>query len=79
MQSVIVMTLAMLTFSMAEKSEEQIRKDQAEKEYAECFKRNPCPNDDKQLSELTDDEKHKTYHCRVSRHVRCSIEQEEAP
>lgn len=74
------MTLAMLTFSInAEKTEEELRKEKADKEYAECVKKTVCPNEDKQISELEGEEQHKTYHCRVNRHVKCSIEQEEEP
>lgn len=45
-------------------------------EYAECIKSKPCENDGKDYSKLTEEEKHKTYHCRVKRHLECSVPKE---
>ena len=67
-----------LTFSIAVSSANASKReeDKTEKEkldeYGECIKAKPCPNEGKSLNDLTDDEKHKTYHCRVIRHLECS-------
>ena len=42
-------------------------------DYAECVKKIKCPHDGKDFSTLTEDEKHDAYHCRVKRHLECSV------
>jgi uncharacterized transporter YbjL len=56
-------------------SKEESEKTEKEKndEYAECLKHKQCPNDGKSLNDLTEEEQHKAYHCRVQRHLECSM------
>ena len=44
-----------------------------DKNYEDCVKASKCPHDGKNFSDLTDSEKHEAYHCRVRRHLECSI------
>jgi hypothetical protein len=46
-------------------------------EYAQCVEKIKCPNDGKDFSKLTEEEKHETYHCRVKRHLTCSVPKED--
>lgn len=67
-------------FSMdEEKSKEDRRREQIQRDYEYCISQNKCPNEGKQLSEIEEDKRHETYHCRVNRHVKCSLEQEQEP
>lgn len=67
-----VMTLLMLQSSYVSANSQVY----SNPDYDQCIKSRPCPNDGKSLNDLTEEEQHKTYHCRVKRHMECSIPEE---
>lgn len=65
MLKMTAMALMMLNFSANDNPD-----------YDSCVKAKPCPNDGKNMSELSEQEQHKTYHCRVKRHMECTFPKE---
>ena len=55
----------------------EITPNRHERYYQYCVERIKCPNDDKQLDELNEQERKETYLCRVKRHIQCCIEPED--
>lgn len=51
--------------------------DKKNEEYKVCIERYPCKHDGKQLKDVPEDDQHEVYHCRVKRHVACTLPEEE--
>lgn len=51
--------------------------EQKNKEYKECIKKHPCSHDDKQLVDVPEEDQHSVYHCRVKRHLACTLPKED--
>lgn len=47
------------------------------KEYQECVEKHPCKHDGKQLLDVPEEDQHGVYHCRVKRHMECTLPKEE--
>lgn len=46
-------------------------------DYERCFRDNPCPHDNQDLSKLSEQERHKERNCRIKRLMKCSQPEEE--
>lgn len=51
--------------------------DQDTEEYGRCIEQYPCPLDGKSLHHLSKEERNKILKCRLDRHLKCSVPDEE--
>jgi hypothetical protein len=51
--------------------------DKQTEEYKRCIEQHPCKHDDKQLLDIPEEEQHGVYHCRVKRHLACTLPESE--
>ena len=65
----LMIALMLLTFSA--------NADQDTDDYAYCISKYPCPLDGQSLHHLSKEERNKILKCRLDRHLKCSVPDEE--
>lgn len=70
----LMIALMLLTFSV--NAEEKTDKQKTE-EYGRCIEQYPCDLDGKSLHHLSKEERNKILKCRLDRHLKCSVPDEE--